>query len=65
MTWDVFAGSISAPVDCVDPGDSNEDSCAGAVNCNVNFIVVPGVQSPQVCQADGAACYGNTNGRDR
>jgi len=64
VTWSVFAGSIEA-MDCVDPGATNQDSCAGAVNCNVNFIVVPGVQSPQVCQADGAACYGNTNGRDR
>ena len=52
-------------MDCVTDGETNEDSCAGAVNCNVNFIVVPGVQSPQVCQADGSACYVNTNGRDR
>ena len=65
VTWSVFAGSIGGNMACTDPTSDNENSCAGAVNCNVNFIVVPGVQSPQTCQTDGAACYGHTDGRDR
>jgi len=65
VTWSVFAGSIGTNMACTDPTSDNQNSCAGAVNCNVNFIVVPGVQSPQTCQTDGAACYGHTDGRDR
>ena len=68
-TWSVYGGSLGAAAiagpDCGDPGATNQDSCADAVNCNYNFIIVPGVLSPQTCVADGSACYGNENGRDR
>jgi len=68
-TWSVYGGSLGAIAiagpDCGDPGTTNQDSCADAVNCNYNFIVVPGVLSPQTCVTDGSACYGNENGRDR
>ena len=65
VTWSVFAGSLGSDMACTDPTADNQNSCAGAVNCNVNFIVVPGVQSPQTCQTNGQACYGHTDGRDR
>jgi len=65
VTWSVFAGSILGDIACTDPGSTNEFSCAGAANCNMNFIVVPGVQSPQTCKADGTECHGLVNGRDR
>ena len=64
VTWSVFSGSILATT-CTDPGSTNELSCAGAANCNMNFIVVPGVLSPQTCKADGTECHGLVNGRDR
>ena len=65
VTWSVFAGSILGDIACTDPGSTNEFSCVGAANCNMNFIVVPGVQSPQTCKADGTECHGLVNGRDR
>lgn len=68
VTWSVFGGSLGTAatnLDCLGPGDDNTDICSGAVNCHVNFIVVPGVQSPQTCKSNGADCFGNADGRER
>jgi len=69
VIWSVFGGTLGDTsalfLDCGDPGTTNQDTCAGAVNCNTNFIVVPGVQSQQTCSADATVCFGNTDGRER
>ena len=65
VIWSVFGGSIGDNACVVPDAGVNTNGCSGAVNCNNNFIVVPGVQSPQSCKADGSVCYGSTNGRDR
>jgi hypothetical protein len=65
VIWSVFGGSVGTNTCIVPNAGINTNGCSGAVNCNVNFIVVPGVQSPQSCKADGSVCYGATNGRDR
>lgn len=68
VIWSVFGGSNgndATKLACKDGGADNRDSCAGAANCNINFIIVPGVQSPTTCNAAGSLCYGNEDGRDR
>merc|ERR1712088_1227780 len=59
VTWDVYAGSQvsgTGPVTCVQAAAAITENCASAVTCTSNFVIIPGAQSPQYCNAAGSLC---------
>jgi len=68
VTWDVYAGSQvsgTGPVTCVQAAAAITENCASAVTCTSNFVIIPGAQSPQYCNAAGSLCMSNENGFER
>jgi len=65
VTWDVYAGSQTGPIDCLQAALGTGDNCASATSCTSNFVIIPGAQSPQYCNAAGSVCFSNENGFER
>jgi len=72
-TWDVqswnngqnaVAGN-GATTTCVDAGTAATAACMAALNCQRNFVIIPGAQSGQNCKGDGTYCYLPQDGSER
>ena len=40
-------------------------ACTGAVNCQMNYVIIPGAQSDATCKADATLCYIPPDGMER